>query len=303
MDFMVEDPSALNSTVETSVNYFLGYFLPVVTGITIPLVMTNLAVFLNTGILNSPSNLIYFNLVIMDLLNSVVGIMVSIDLAHINRNKLANPWHKEHLISSYIFDLAFDARIFLVLGLCIIKVLWTEMSALDVIKNLKMFSVATVVVSYVASILCFLIAFLFEKRDGTFKLFSSKFVEVMDVAESVLIITILIMSCYTKVMIRLNKSRINQSKYKLALKHSFLISLNFFFSYSYHIAHCTARFYFMKKWKNNLKCETVHGWKILVCDELYLGVSFMCTHSLVNSLILLWQVRHSWLTVLFYFGR
>ena len=282
--------------LETSINTFLQYFLPTVTGINIPLVITNLVFFLNTGILNSPSKLIYFNLVLMDMLNSAVGIMVSDDLVKNTNHTSANPWDRTRYrnIDSYIFYFAFDANILLVFGLCLIRVLWTEMSALDVIKKLRMISVVTVGLAYLTCLACFVHAYLEKPKDKRKKIFSSVFVEAIDIVECALIVSIIVMSIYTQVRIRLNMSRLNNSNYKRASKASCMITLNFVISYSYHIAHCAARIYYMGIWKPRTvkQCPPHYHGHILVCDELYLGVTFMCIHSLVNSLILIGQVRN-----------
>jgi hypothetical protein len=223
--------------------------------------------------------------------------MVSSDLVNNTSHESVNPWARTrfHNIDSYIFYFAFDINILLVFGLCLIRVLWTEMSALEVINKLKSISLVTVGVAYLTCLGCFVNAYLEDNKRKEEELFSSTFVEVIDIIECGLILSIIVMCIYTQVRLGLNKAKMNDSQYKRASKVSFLITLNFVVTYSYHVGHVTARVYYMDAWNNKKHCPPTYPGRegnILICDELYLGVTFMCIQSLGNSLILLGQVRN-----------
>lgn len=292
--------SSVHNSSQNDLRIFIKFFLPTASGINIPLVLTNLIVFINTGILNSPSNILYFNLVIMDLLNCIVGIMLSYHM-HIT-NTSAKVGHSTLETVFYtIYNFAYNGRVFLVFGLCLIRVLWTEMSALSVISQLKKISVVTVMIAYFMSV-SYLVYRLYEisrnPEEGS-QLFTSGLAEAGELFVVGLIISIILMSIYIQVRIRLNKSRLqNNSRYKRASKVSLLITLLFAISYSYYAVHLAAKIYLKKHWENIIsqKCGSPTKdvnpiWiDILVCNSLRFGVSFMCIQSLGNGIILLWQV-------------
>ena len=280
-----------NSSQNDTTDNFLRFFLPTVAGINVPLVLTNFIVFINTGILNSPSNLLYFNLVIMDLLNCIVGIMVSYQ-----RNRVQHSNTLETAIYT-IYYFAYNGRVLLVFGLCLIRVLWTEMSALSVIGQLKKISVGTVTTAYMIAFgyvvyRLYGIEKFHENEEKDPKLFTSGLTEAGELLIVGLIVSIILMSIYTQIRIRLNKSRLqNNSQYKRASKASLLITLIFAISYSYYAIHIAAKIYLLRIWGNEKRCPSRVNWiDIFVCDSLCLGVSFMCLQSLGNGLILLWQV-------------
>ena len=284
-----------NSTsgLEKSVNTFLQYYIPILTGLSTPLSFLNLVIFLNIGILNSPSNLIYFNLVIIDLLNSLIGIGVSVV-------KWRDPASKEHWgndtpidrVASYLYIFTFDANIFLVFGLTLIRVLWLQMSALSVIRKLNMLSWVAVGLSNLLGMVCCLYAH-FQKSLKKKVPYPDAFIEAMDLFECVMILITISLSLYTQIRIRCHKSKINTSTYNSASITSFVITLNLAVSYSYYLVVNGARIYYKPKENNDKKCkDTQWTWEdIFLCDSLYMGVSFMCLNSLVNSVILLCQVR------------
>ena len=88
----------------TELDAILLKILPTVSILNIPLSAVNVIILINLGVLGSPSSCIYFNLVIMDLLNSITGLIISFDheLQH---------WFK---VESNIYLFSFDATIFLI---------------------------------------------------------------------------------------------------------------------------------------------------------------------------------------------
>ena len=155
-----------NSSVNDVTNKFLKYSLPTLSGISIPLGVTNLLVFLNVGFLDSPSCFIYFNIIIMDLLNSINGFGFTYELW--NTSKSDHTWNEGfELAEGYIFLLTFDANIFLIFGLALLRIFWLHMSAITVIKKLKLVSKIVVGLAYLMGIQCCLTAYfggLFTKK-------------------------------------------------------------------------------------------------------------------------------------------
>lgn len=296
---LISDPEERNSTtLETAVNEFILYFMPIACGISIPLSMINFAVFMKTGILNSPSNLLYFNLVIIDLLNSFLGVTVSIDMwkdpDHRSRKNWGNRTTIERL-DSYVYIFTFDTNIFLVFGLALIRVLWLNMSALTVIRKLRLISRITVCLAYIVGVQFCLYA-RFTKDLKARVPYPDLWIELTDLLECVMILVTICLSLYNLIRIMYNRSRINTNIYKSASRTSFVIVLNLAVSYSYYLAVNGARIYFVRKQgadHEKALCEDSKTWgftAVLLCDSLYIGVSFMCLNSLVNSITLLCEV-------------
>ena len=295
------------NTLETSTNTFLQYFLPLITTINTPLSLTNFLVFLKLGFLNSPSNMLYFNLVIVDLLNAVVGIMVSANLWSNEDHQSVEFWRDlEHEVASYISLFTLNTNIVLVFGLCLIRVLWTEMSALHVLRKLKIVSWVIIVLAYLYGFLaCSLWHFKSDKKGtGNKLLFPNRTVEAYDIADCAIIFAIVYMSVYTQVRIWLSKSRVDSQIFLSASRASLIITLNVLFSYCFFVAIVATRAYYVVSWNNTFSCPGDNGddgdtgdngdtnWTftdLLLCDELYLSVTFMCFQCTVNSFILLYQ--------------
>ena len=282
-----------NSTsgLQTSVNTFLQYYIPILTGLSTPLSLLNIIIFLNTAILNSPSNLIYFNLVIMDLLNSIIGIGVSIDMWKDPEHKSAGYWGGgtlHELIDCYLYIFLFNANIYLVFGLVLIRVLWITMSALTVIRTLKVVSWMSVGLAYLLALQSCLYHLLkVPKKKG--QLYPDTYVEISDISKCVMILITISLSLYTQIRIRCHKSKINTSTYNSASITSFVITLNLAVSYFFYLVVNGARIYYKSKWNNESKCKDAQWtWAdIFMCDFLHIGVAFMCINSLVNNIILL----------------
>ena len=292
-----------NSTLETSTNTFLQYFLPTITGINIPLSLTNFLVFLNTGFLNSPSALIYFNLVIVDLLNAVVGIQISVNLWNDTDHHSVEFWGKDgHEFGRYVNNFTFDANIVLVFGLCLMTVFWIELSALHVLRKLKLVSRVIVTLAYFYGGLSVLYRYLLGKHSEPRRLFQSTGVEANDIFQCLLIFSILCLSIYTQARIWMNKSKVDFPIFLAASRACLIITLNVVISYSCFVAIVATRVYYEGPWNNTFTCprsgdeigedkEDEH-WTftdLLLCDELYLSVTFMCLHCTENSFILLFQ--------------
>ena len=295
---VISDP-----TIKTYTNLFLQYFLPTITAINIPLSLTNFIVFLNTGFLNSPSNLIYFNLVIVDLLNSAVGIKISVNLWNDRDHNSATFWgEKTQTFSKYIYNFTFDTNIMLVFGLSLIRVLWTEMSALHVLRRLKVVSGVTVFFAYVYGTLSCFNRYHLEKhaRLRPRLLFPTGGIEAKDIFQCYVIFSIVYMCIYTQARIWLNKSLVRYRMFLAASKGSLIVTLNVVVSYSYYILMIGIREYHKLPGNNEFTCpgDKVNEdtgdeyWTVtdlLLCDELYLSVTFMCFQCTINSLILLFQ--------------
>ena len=283
------------TSLEKSINEFLLYVMPIASGLSIPLSLTNFAVFMKTGILNSPSNLIYFNLVIIDLLNSILGVTVSIDMWKDPDHRSRKHWGNRTTIQrvdSYVYIFTFDTNIFLVFGLALIRVLWLNMSALSVIRKLKLISRIVVCLAYVVGVECCLYAH-FTKDLKKRKPYPDIWIELTDLLECAMILITITLSLYNLIRIRYHKSRINTTIYKSASRTSFVIVLNLTVSYSYYLVVNGARIYYVRTQGKKDICEKT-DWglnEVLLCDSLYIGVSFMCLNSLVNSIILLCEVR------------
>ena len=286
------------SKLEKSVNTLLQYIVPLVTGINIPLSLINIIVFVNTGILNSPSNFIYFNLVIMDLLNSAVGVTVSIDMWNDPDHSSPDHWGNgtlHELIDGYLYIFILDANIFLVFGLVLIRVLWIRMSALTVIRRLKQISLISVGLAYSLALKsCLYVYFAkFPKKKEQF--YPDTYIEVSDLTKCLVILITISLSVYTQIRIRCYKSQLNESIYRSASWTSFVLTLNLAVSYSYYLVVNGTRIYAKARHKViEETCASPQDWTwndVFLCDSLYIGVSFMCLNRLVNSIILLCEVK------------
>ena len=290
---------------EASTNAFLRYFLPLMTAINTPLSLTNFFVFLNTGFLYSPSVMIYFNLVIVDLLTSAAGIMNSVNLWKRNGTDHQSMVHwgdKDQKLASYIYIFTFEANVWLVFGLCLIRVLWTEISALHVLGRLRIVSGAAVVLANVLGMASCLYTYFSKTLEKPGLLFPAPEVEAKNVMDCLVIFAIFNMSIYTQVRVCQRKSQINYATFVSASKASLIITLNVIISYSYYIVMVATRIYYEKSWDNKFTCpkdgneeDKNRGDKVqdffyfLLCDELYLSITFMSFQCTVNSGILLFQ--------------
>ena len=291
---------------------FLRDFLPILTAINIPLSLTNFLIFVKLGFQNSPSNFIYFNLVIVDLMNSAVGFKVSLNLW----NDTGNMTHfvafwgdQRYAFERYVNNFTFVSNIVLVFGLCLIRILWLEMSALRVLGRLKTVSVVMVILAYSYGSISCVYRFYLEKNytPGSGLIFQSLLVEVKDIFECLLVVVIILMSIFIHLRIWRNKSKIEWSVFKAASSASLIITANVLFSYAFWIITVGVRVYYVVNVSETHSCpgsenQTVYagdGWKsnfnfkdFLLCDELYISIFFMCLHCTINSFILLFQ-RHT----------
>ena len=281
-----------NSFVNDTTSKFLKYSLPVLSGISIPLGITNLLVFLNFGFLDSPSCFIYFNIIIMDLLNSINGFGLTYELWNTSRDHSRNEGFE--LAEGYIFLLTFDVNIFLIFGLALLRISWLHLSAISVIRKLKLISKIVVGLAYLIGIQCCLNAYfgkLFTKKRRPFP---STYVEIFDLWECLMILTTMGMSVYTQIRIRLHKSKINTVIYTQASRVSFILTLNLAISYSFYLVLNAARVYYIAKdgtEKYQEMCKSPKDWvDMFLCADMKLNVFFMCLNSLVNGFVLIFQV-------------
>ncbi|KAL5250983.1 hypothetical protein ACHWQZ_G016644 [Mnemiopsis leidyi] len=235
-------PESGSSSAGDLFGHFLKYFFPILTAVNIPLSLTNFLVFLKLGFLNSPSNFIYFNLVIVDLLNSAVGLKVSINLwnATDNATHYVAFWgDKKYEFERYVNNFTFDTNIVLVFGLCLIRILWMEMSALHVLEKLKTVSIAMIVLAYSYGLISCVYRFLLQKNykysDGTDRIFQTPLVEVKDICESLLVVLIILMSVYIQLKVWMKKSQLESSIFRAASYASCIITANVLFSYTFYI--------------------------------------------------------------------
>jgi hypothetical protein len=109
------------------------------------------------------------------------------------------------------------------------------------------------------------------------------------------------MSIYVQARIWLNKSKVKYSMFMAASRGSLIITLNMVVSYSYYVVMIGIRAYYEASWNNRFTCPGDKEKEkdnrnrtfshLLLCDELYLSVAFMCLQCTVNSLILICQRR------------
>ena len=243
--------------------------------------------------------MIYFHLIIMDLLNSINGVMVSVQIwksAEKQYDWQPNNWTK---LEGYLFVFTFDVNIFLVFGLALIRVLWLSMSALTVIRKLNLISTIAVGWAYSVGLWCCLYVHFMKLFSKKRQPFPDLFVEVFDLSQCVVILVTIGMSVYTQIRIRFHKSEINTSMYYSASRTSFVITLNLAVSYCYYLVLNVARIYFKVKSDRGADdyqrmCNSPQDWSwidVFLCADMNLGVTFMCFNSLVNSIVLLNQVR------------
>ena len=79
MEDLLEMEVNATSTKLEKLNEILDYVLPTVCGLILPLCLTNGIVLLNLGLTKSPSSFIYFNIILMDALNALTGILIYTD--------------------------------------------------------------------------------------------------------------------------------------------------------------------------------------------------------------------------------
>lgn len=255
-------------------NDVLYKLLPAISILNIPLSLVNIIVLLNLGILKSPSSFIYFNLVIMDSLNSITGLLISFD-------RHQNYWIK---VGSNIYLFTFDANIFLIFGLAVVRVFCIRASALRVLQNLRVVSFVAVAVSWAAGGFAVLYPRII-KSNGYMKF------AALDLVECTLIASTVIMSVYTLVAIRVSTPSLRDSTViRSAVKTSFLITCNFICSYSYYCFLNGARLYLSL---HEGDCPPDTWLEVFVCqDSLYVGVTCMCLQAVVNNTILLAQQHY-----------
>ena len=254
----------------TELDAILLKILPTVSILNIPLSAVNVIILLNLGVLGSPSSCIYFNLVIMDLLNSITGLIISFDheLQH---------WFK---VESNIYLFSFDATIFLIFGLAVVRLFCLKASALRILQNLRPISYVLVVVSWVVGGFAVIYPRIIK---------SPNFVDFawFDLVECLLISTTLLMTLYTWVAIRANRSLRRSAVFRSASTTCLLLTVNFVCSYSYYLFLNGARLYLLL---HDMDCPPDSWVEVLVCqDSLRIGVTCMCLQSLVNNAILLAQ--------------
>jgi hypothetical protein len=300
------DLNLSKSSLDTYTRRFLQYFIPIMTSINTPLSLANFFVFLNTGYLKSPSVLIYFNLVIVDLVNSALGIMISVRLWNNSESRSVMFWGKGGLAlaESYLTLFTFDANIVLVSGLCLIRVLWTEMYAVRVLRKLKLVSWVVVGLAYLYGVFCCFLWHL-ESQKKSFKprlLVPSHAVGANDIANCCIIFSALYMSIYTQAWIWKNKSKVYSPIILGALRSSLLITMNVAISNSFFVAMVCVREINKVPWNNKFTCpgdesREDEGQKhdtfidLLLCEELSLVIAFMTLQCTMNSFILLFQRR------------
>ena len=166
------------------------------------------------------------------------------------------------------------------------------MSALSVIRKLHMISWVAVGLSNLLGLGSCLYAH-FQKSLQKMVPYPDAFIEAIDLFECLMILATISLSVFTQIRIRYHKSKINTSTYNSASRTSFVITLNLAVSYSYYLVLNGARIYHKSNDNNDKNCKDTR-WSlvdIFLCDSLYIGVSCMCLNSLVNSIILLCQVR------------
>ena len=305
-------PESGSSSAGDLFGHFLKYFFPILTAVNIPLSLTNFLVFLKLGFLNSPSNFIYFNLVIVDLLNSAVGLKVSINLwnATDNATHYVAFWgDKKYEFERYVNNFTFDTNIVLVFGLCLIRILWMEMSALHVLEKLKTVSIAMIVLAYSYGLISCVYRFLLQKNykysDGTDRIFQTPLVEVKDICESLLVVLIILMSVYIQLKVWMKKSQLESSIFRAASYASCIITANVLFSYTFYIITVGVRVRHVVTSNNTYSCPgndegsaggrrdgTFKFVDFILCDELYISTLFMCFHCTINSIVLIFQ-RHT----------
>ena len=251
-------------------NKVLHFALPSVCGLIIPLSLLNIVVMLNLGVQTSPSTLIYFAMILMDLLNALTGILITADPE-------SKHWKG---VESNIYLFTFDATIVLIFGLAVVRVVCIKMSALSVLANLRILAYAAVISSLIFGGFAVYYPHLLKTKS---------FVDFawLDLLDLLIVFCTVIISFYTWFSVRRRRNLININMYKSASSTCLFITLSFIASYSYYAFLNTARLYYIL---HNLGCPPNSWMMVFVCrDSLFIGVSAMCLQSLTNNVILLCQ--------------
>ena len=254
-------------------NRVLYYVLPCVSGLIIPCSLLNILVMLNLGVMTSPSSLIYFTMVLMDVLNALTGILITADPE-------TKHWKG---VESNIYLFTFDATIVLIFCLALVRVICIKMSALRVLANLRILAYSAILSSFLFGGFCVYYPHLL--RTKSFVKFAW-----LDLLDLLIVFCTVVLSSYTWFAVRSNRALINSSTYRSASNTSLFITLNFIASYLYYAFLNSARMYYVL---HNEDCPPNSWMMVVVCrDSLYIGVTAMCVQSFTNNIILLCQ-RHA----------
>ena len=287
-------PVALNSTTDfpklDDLNRVLHYVLPCVSGLTMPISIVNIVVMLNLGVLRSPSTIIYFTLILMDILNALTGFLITADPE-------SKHWKG---VESNIYLFTFDATIVLIFGLAVVRLVFIKMSALRVLANLRKLAYSAALASVLFGVFAVYYPHILHRLGYT-----KSFVNFawLDLLELLFVFCTVVMSLYTWSVVRGSRSLIHSPVFKRANTTSLCITLNFIASYTYYTFLNSARMYYTLHQRD---CPPRSWMMVLVCrDSLYIGVTAMCVHSLNNNIILMSQchVREFIWSHLVYFSR
>ena len=293
-------PVGTTPGVDALFDTFLQCFTPIVTGVNLLLSLIVLVVFINIGKLHSPSNFIYFNLVIIDLINAIIGVLISVEVWNKYDDSSMQDWGNIttiQVVSGYLYVFTFDANIFLVFAQALIRLLCLKMCALSIIEKLKIISWVTVGFAYFVGLGCCADLYFSDIYSETRQPFPGIFVEFVDLFESIVILVTISMSVYTLVSISFHMPAINRSVYFSASMTSFLLTLTLSMSYLHYLIVNGARIYYKKGHGVDdfeKMCRKSEDWvwmDILLCETMDVGVIFLCLNSVFNSTILLCQVN------------
>eukprot|EP00116_Pleurobrachia_bachei_P007496 sb/3467758/ len=265
-DTLLEDD---DDTTEKQIKAVLKILLPVLSGLSIPPSLVNIILLLNFGIFTAPSNVLYLNLILLDLINCYLALTLTLNDLDVDK-----VWSR---FNATLYLFSFDAYIVLLLGLTVLRVLCVKMSALSVLHKLHLVSRGTVVMAAVWGVFMVVYPRLVpgEQPDVIWFLWC-------DIGEILMVLAAVILALYTWARVRYVYTSCHT--YKAATYTCMLLVLNYMISYSWYFVLNMARFYYTIINKN----VPDSGLFVLLFfkrnNSVVIGIAFMAAQTLCLNL-------------------
>lgn len=256
-------------SLEEQARKVLSYVIPFISVITLPLTLFNFYILLRQNALYRASHFLYLNLVVMDTLNCLAGIMMA-EYLHDNSNIDALQF------AEFIVLMIFNGEIILLFGLSVIRMLALKLSAATVMSVLKFIAYIIAAISWSTSIGILIHTYL--------KSMSVQYHFNLGLIMTILVIITGIIYLYIIVSVWYRSSVL----YTRAYTTSLLIFIGFTLCYIYFIF-----LYFYHVFLNHSKktCDPLKWISVFSClrSAEFIGFFFLLTQGLANNLILIGQ--------------
>lgn len=254
---------------EVQARKVLSYILPSLSVITLPLTFFNFYILLRQNAFYRASHFLYMNLVVMDALNCLAGIMVA-EYLHDNSNTDALR------LAEFIVLTIFNGEMILLFGLSVIRMLALKLSATTVMSVLRFIAYIFAVISWATG--CGILIHTYLKS------MSAQYHFNLGLVMTVLVITTGVIYLYIIVSVWYRSSVL----YTRAYTTSLLIFISFVSCYVYFIF---LYFYNVYLIHSEMKCDPSKWVSVFSClrsTEL-ICFFFILSQGLANNLILIRQ--------------